>query len=366
MIRLICMICMSFLSIQATYAQSIVLPGVADGQSAVLNVDKKTFKKEKIEINLSLKEAVFGQLVIVTQDGDVVKHVMQPDEYAAGVHKVEWDGFDDGGELVPEEVYFPVWLAGSSVKGGAGQMEKAVVLSSGGEPIEIEAEFNAALNQLEIETGASSRILSRIGVDHGPLLKTAINWMPVNKGRHIIKDVLPYTLLSHILANDVTLKVMATGYRLPDNAIIVNSTSTQGYRTQDYREYRNYRQWLEINTLSLDAAVMREGKRLSMAFNKPIYRNASPVIEAKWLDAEDGSYLQIGIAKQDLVETNNSFFEVAIFSDFKFHEEQEQAFVPFTYKLPDEVVAKGAKWLTVNISSYSGQVGTLTLELKND
>ncbi|MCB1663983.1 MAG: Ig-like domain-containing protein [Pseudomonadales bacterium] len=71
--------------------------------------------------------------------------------------------------------------------------------------------------------------------------------------------------------------------------------------------------------------------------------------------------VMVDIPKADKKVLEESLFEVGFFVDGEFVSEEEQGYVPFTWNFDPRRFGPGEHVLTVNISGFSGQVGSASL-----
>jgi len=87
-------------------------------------------------------------LTIYSSDGDLVRQLVKHKTYNAGKHVVNWDGKDDDGLVVPDEVWIPVLTIGQPVEPKAGLKTFALNTHMLSESIECDCTVEKALFNL--------------------------------------------------------------------------------------------------------------------------------------------------------------------------------------------------------------------------
>lgn len=317
------------------------------------------------EIPFRLDRKTTVEVALYSSDGDLVRRLSSGKPLEPGVHSLAWDGKDDRGQVVPDEAYVPVLQTGTGKK--AERLDPRQ--STGGEALEdLHAEITSG-KDIAYTVPAPSRILIRVGVKGGPMLRSLANWVPKSPGKNIQrwdgKDADGILDIRDL--KDLT--VLVTGFKLPQHTIIAT-----GNRILDYSGYRKARHWPDIRIPQEAQILERGGVRLSKQYYAPRYqdidakvrtelpaslpRNASgwPVIKA-----DETVPVKVDIAPEHRWLMDESLYEVAFFIDQQFASEEEQGYLPLTWHWKANGLAPGKHLLTVNISGFGGRIGISNL-----
>jgi len=275
-------------------------------------------------------------------------------------YEIKWDGKDSSKKVVPNEVYSPIFIitTQSNKKQRIDHRQ-----SSGGEELyDFEKKIRAGV--VEYTLPSASRVLIRSGIKNGPMLRTIIDWEPRTAGFHAERwngrDI------DNVIAIERNPKVghLIIGYKLPDHSII-----TYGNSKLSYRAYREKKKWALRQASYKNRKLERAGKLIRPEYYTPVLQQKSPRITVNLLDTSrkplkkisgfDEVITEVKINPLDEIYLDQERYEISFFINNEFIAEEEQGFVPFTWRWsPGRFGLKpGNHVLTVNVSGYSGQVG---------
>lgn len=285
-------------------------------------------------------------------------------------YELTWDGRDLQKQLVPDEAYIPVLIVTDTDN-------KIVRIDprnhSGGEEV-YDFEKSIRTGSIEYTLPVTSRMLIRSGIVNGPMLRTIIDWQPRTAGFHA--ERWSGRDLDNVIDIEQNPQVgyLIIGYALPDQSII-----TYGNKKETYREYREHQNWPLPQGEYKDQPLERKGKLIRPEYHTPLLKQKSPRITVNMLDKTAGQttaeiqgmseiFTEVQLHPLDEIYLDQDRYEISFFVDNEFIAEEEQGFVPFTWRWsPGRYGIKpGNHTLTVNISGYTGQVGVknLTFTLK--
>lgn len=317
----------------------------------------------KIPINVANPEQIKEvKIEIRSGDDDLVRTLIladiKPDTKS---YEIEWDGKDSSKKVLPNEAWHPVLLV--TDKSGATKRVDSRDTSGGEEVYDFEK--NIGRGSIEYSLPVASRVLVRAGIKNGPMLRAVVDWEPRTKGFHA--ERWSGRDSDDLIAVEQTPKVayLIIGYKLPDNTII-----TYGNSKETYRAYRESQKLPLREVGRVDRLLDRDGKVIRPEFYSPVLKQKSPRIDVSML--EDGSRKTIASIKGldelitevkvhplDEVYLDQERYEISFFVDNEFIAEEEQGFVPYTWRWsPGRMGIKPGKHvMTVNVSGYNGQVG---------
>ena len=285
-------------------------------------------------------------------------------------YDILWDGKDNTGEIVPNEAYFPI-LKLTLLTGQVESIDTRI--NSGGEEV-FDFEKKIGTGSIEYTLPIASRVIIRAGIKNGPMLRTIIDWEPRTAGFHAERwngQDLDKTIA---IEQNPMSSYLIMGYQLPDHSIITYANTKESYRA--YRE----RKKLPVQKLEYgQKRIERAGKTIRPEFYNPILQQKSPRINVSILDIKkrqekteiigfEEIITEVKLHSLDEIYLNQERYEISFFVDNEFIAEEEQGFVPFTWRWSPgrQGIKPGNHVLTVNVSGYNGQVGvknmTFTLQ----
>lgn len=322
-------------------------------------------KGELFEIPIVVKDRkkiTAVEIDILTEDNDLVRSLKLENlpKKAKEPLVVVWDGKDQKGEVVPDEAYFPV-VRILSKKGKVFEYNVKSDLA-GEEVYKFEKKINPG--SIEYDLPETSRILVRSGIFNGPMLRTIVDWEPRTKGFHVerwngrdsdgLKNIESMADISYLVI----------GYRLPQSIIL-----TYGNASLSYKDYRQANGWPLKTARTEEKVLERNGRPVRPEYYLPIAQLKSADISVDLMNVGTGESVtefkqfdeiltSVSIAKEDELYLDQSRYEISFFVDNAFIAEEEQGFVPFKWRWsPGRYgIQPGEHILTVNVSSYNGQV----------
>jgi len=305
------------------------------------------------------------KVAIYTSDGDLVRTLSGEKTDKAGIHKIIWDGKDQNNVIVPNEAYIPVIKLVTS----KAAYEYDPRNTSGGEEIRINPQIKTA-GQIVFQLDQPSRILARAGVKSGPMMKSILNWQVRGKGRNVVFwNGYDHDNLVKLTSSD-QLALLVTGFELPSHAIL-----TLGNTTLNYHAWRKNNEWPSAMSDLSKVAFARDGRRLSRHYYLPRSVDIDPRISLEIVDQlpknKDGIpivsgpvSLKVGMHAEDRWAMQQSLYEVAFFINNTFISEEEQGYVPLTWRWNPVGLKPGIHLVTVNVSGFNGQVGVKSLQIE--
>ncbi len=326
-------------------------------------VSRKSFNPsegEGVTISWHISRSSKALVQIFDRGLFLVRELMPADTGNPGVIDVFWDGRDLEGNIVPDEAYFFTIEANEY---GGGLTHYDPVTFSGGKNFDFPVEFDSTKEVITYELSKDSRIFTRAGITHGPLLKTILNWAPKPAG--VNQDPWDGKDTSGILsvAEQKGFTIMSDAVTLPENSIL-----TVGNNDYAYFEYKN--------ELVVDRPVKEERSRVvpdRNPFALQFPRHVREVDELRFylklpqdLEKNEQGYPIVGgklpvriyLDKKVKRRATEKRYEIICYVDFKFITEQEEGYSPSTWILDTKKIPNGEHILTVNISTLKGQMAS--------
>lgn len=301
----------------------------ADGQMFNMPIVIRSVADTKIDIKVDIKVVLFSQIA-----NNPIRTLMMKD-LSVGKHSLVWDGRDDHGKIVPDEVYLPV----VTVVDG---LQQQIVLETRKYQPEIIDQLVVRLTatgDLRYQLPFPARVQFRVGLVEGPMLRSLSDWKPQNKGEHIVRwNGLDEDGLINLRTSERTL-YMATAVLLPPYSILTIGNLSQ-------KQNRKFTQKTTATDNMLSA-----------------YLPKASIQSAMRLQLEASSTLSVSV---NLLTTQGNVLSVPLkeatfFVDNRFIGEARLSAVPLNWTWTPVNLSPGQHIFTVNLYSETGQVGVKSL-----
>ena len=309
--------------------------------------------KQKFPIAFALKKDAKVEINIYTPDGNAIRTLSGA--FKKGKQQLIWDGKDSNGTVVPNEAYSIVVKAESEVLD---------FRQSGGKIVKDLQRKIDKQGRISYQLKKPSRVLIRAGVENGSMLRVISNWIPKNRGK-----VLQRWSMKDIdgIVDMRTLKyaISVSAFELPEYAIMTTNNKKENYI--DYFQ----RNKLSCKSTPLEKQQLQKGvskhfyscrtqerdPRLEMIIsNGKKDKNGTPILSNGKV-----SHVKVTMNEEDEAILEQVKYEVSFFVDFEFSSEEELGYMPISWNFNPNGLKKGEHILTVNVSSFEGQVGVKSL-----
>lgn len=321
-------------------------------------------RNEVIKIPILLERKAEVRLTLFSVDDRAVRTLQVESPLKKGAHEIVWDGKDDDGITVPDEAWLPVITA--STESETVRVDPRTW--SGGETIEDIKLKQNDLNSYSYKLNAPARVSIRAGIGGGPLLNLLADWEPHGAGRNILYwDGYDKNKLVK-LSDSGKQKLVTAAFKLPDHSII-----TSGNRELNYRDYFQQKGWQQKTVDLSRVPLQRNQQPISRQYYIPYLMNKGPAVSIELLgDLKqsdtgfpiiDGQVdIQVSMDDDSKQFMQESRYEIGFFVDHVFLSEEEQGYVPLTWRWKPNHLDPGKHILTVNVNGFRGQVGVSSLE----
>lgn len=312
--------------------------------------------KQTFTLSYILNEDANVTWDIYTPDNNLIRTIQK--ESKKGKDSLVWDGKDSKGTIVPDEAYNIVLKAKNNI-----HSQTIDPRLEGGEVLkDLQTKVDKTGN-ISYTLSAPARVLVRAGIENGPMLRMISNWVPKNRGKvrqhWDMKDVDNLVDISTL-----SFGITVSAFALPKYAILASNNKKLDYYT--YFRDNNH----SCNRITKKEQVLdKEGKAISRHFygcritdrdprlsllmpkNKEKEQNLSVIKNGKT------TLIKVSMNQEDEATLEKSKYEVSFFVDFEFTSEEELGFMPISWNFVPNGIKKGKHILTVNVSSFTGQVG---------
>jgi hypothetical protein len=313
--------------------------------------------KESFPIEFELKKDAKVEIDIYTPDNNLIRTITSK-SLKRGKQKIVWDGKDNNGTIVPNEAYNIVLKADKEILD---------FRKTGGTVVKDLKRNIDRQGRISYKLSKPSRVLIRVGIENGAMLKVVSNWTPKNRGKVLqrwsMRDIDNIVDIS-------TLKygVSISAFELPDYAIITTNNKKENYTT--YFQRKNFscsntpikKQLLVIGDRRVSkhfyaCRIKERDPRLSLNIsNAKVNKNNLPI-----LSNGKRTLVKVNMNPEDEEILEKVKYEVSFFVDFEFSSEEELGYMPISWNFNPNGLKKGEHILTVNVSSFEGQVGVRSL-----
>lgn len=314
---------------------------------------------EKVRISYRLGKADRVTVRVWDPDGGLVRALAESVPREAGRNEEIWDGRDLEGRTVPDEAYT------FTIETASGGVYDPATFSGGVVGDLTDARFDREAGTMIYRLPEPARVLVRLGIRSGPMLKALVDWKPRVAGS------ITETWNGRDEDNLISLQsqkgftALVTYVTLPEATVIA-----YGNRQETYREFKlgrgksrsrkpaRPRQGAEprLRPEGLVPPAWARSPRVVMTFPRLA---ASGVPEVR--DAVDVR-IDADPADRDLLQRDQ--FEILFFVDNVFFAEAERGYLPFNWRWELHQLPPGEHVLTVNLSSFKGQVGVASRKVR--
>ena len=356
---------------RALLTAALTLPCASWAQVSIHRMSATQFSAaigERVVYSVRTMSAGTLTLEMVTADGDVVRRLVVPN-VVAGEHELVWDGKDDRGFAVPDEAY----CARANLVTALARVDDDSCRHSGGEVMtDIDAEM-APGGDIAYSLTRPSRVLIRVGVKGGAMMRSLAVWRPRPAGRNVQRWT-GFDESGLIDLRSDRLALLVSAFALPEFAV-----TTSGQDSLDYRAWRLANGWAEQpdkRVLPSAATPMeRNGARISKHFYAARYRDREPRISVNLVGANGQALpsdaplplvarVVVDMHPDDHWLMQEQLYEVGFFLDGDFVAEEENGYMPIGWLWNTAALKPGRHMLTVNLTGFGGRVGTKTIELR--
>lgn len=313
---------------------------------------------EYFNIPIKINKKCDIKISIYTPDNNLIR-VLQKKMDKKGNYNIKWDGKDTKGVVVPNEAY--------SIKVDAFNKEKNQTLdfrATGGEIIK---NLNTAIDEqgnINYILDKPSRVLIRAGIKSGPMLRTINNWIPKNSGK--IRQKWNMKDDDDIIdMRNLDFGISVSAFALPKKSIITQNNKKLEYF--DYIKNNNFTCKIKNLKIENEATISQHAKKcrieeknpkLKIQINTKIkYKTKKPVLKNSIAVP-----IRVDMNKEDEMYFSKNKYEVTFFIDYDFSSEEELGYMPTTWLYTPNSLTKGEHTLTVNVSGFSGQIGSKSVK----
>jgi hypothetical protein len=328
----------------------------------VSNASFNPSRGDDVTISYELSQASKVTVKVFDPDGGLVRSLVSHAERKIGKNEEVWDGRDDDGKPVPNEAF------GFTIETDRGGVYDPTTFSGGVVDDITSARFDREAGTVVYQLPEASRVLIRLGVKHGPMLKTLVDWEPRVEGSIIEywdgRDEDNLILLRE--HGDFT--ALITHVSLPDATVIAYGNSDETYR--DYKLGRGKERpqkperprepdpEFRLRPENLVPPAWATAPRVQLSFPR-LERAGNGVPEVK--DAID---VRVDTETSDRDLLLKEQFEIIFYVDNVFFAEAERGYLPFNWRWELNQLAAGEHILTVNLSSFKGRVGVASRRVR--
>lgn len=343
-----------------------LLAGVGEASDDAVSgvrLDAATFNPtvgESSILRFELETDTESKVLVYDPDGGLIRTLPVGVGQGDKQRQITWDGRDDSGQVVPDEAYtFVIERADGLVYDPTS--------SSGGEVDDIRNPTFDDAGAVGYTLPAAARVLIRLGVRNGPMYRTLVDWKPRPAGKVTeYWDGFDTDQLVKLRGRE-DFTALVTYATLPDATVITYGNSAETYR--DYKLGRgkerpqrperpvgeNAKQRFRPDLLVPPAWA--RAPQVAMTFPDVPEPDAVPAVK-------HAVNVRIDVAEGDKPRLMEDQFEVLLFVDGQFVAEAERGYLPLNWKWELNQFPPGEHILTVNVSSFKGQVGVVSRKVR--
>ncbi len=312
---------------------------------------------EKISISYFLSVPAKSRVRILAPDMFPVKELVAAD-YGTRHISLTWDGRDFSGRIVPDQAWL-LFIEASDSKGRTVAYDPISTNRWELKGMDVAIDRDAARMKYTLPCPAWVNI--KVGVvQGGPLLCSLIDWRPERLGQHVM-DLESIDVFSArwLLQERKDVTITGSYLKIPDNSVF-----TRGNPGLTYCAYRSEHAGEEYDEIMVrhpfDLSGANPVRRMNFGAVKPLFKMIFPKDlnrNRQGLPLLSGRVpLKIIIDQSVRRFVINQRLEMLGFVDFKFAEENEEGYSPFTWVIDTSKWPDGKHVLTVNVVTLRGEV----------
>jgi hypothetical protein len=296
--------------------------------------DRESFNPaigERVTFRFEINHSAAITARIIDQHGQTIRTLLHKATKLPGPHMLVWDGRNDARELVPDDAYTislqPYAVPDTLARGGVvGDITEATLDESG---------------SITYSLPAAARVLIRLGIKNGPMLRTLVDWKPRAMGKVVERwDGWDESKVLR-LRDEKDLSVLITYVTLPQPSVLTYGHSVNPASTSTLAPSASRRPRPPVIRLDL-------APQSSKGVTTP--RTSIPTV--------DGSaVIRVDVEPEDKAALVKEPFEMIFYVDKLFFAEAERGYLPLNWQWDLKQLPPGEHTLTVNIVSFSGNVG---------
>ncbi len=340
------------------------------GMIGIVNADKQEIlnvmlelsafnsnRDAKVQLSYTLTQPDKVRISIYDADNGLVRTLAEAVSQNAGKNRITWDGRDEEGQPVPDEAYTFI------IETASGAVYDPTTFSGGVVGDITEAQFDPG-GTVGYKLPAPARVLIRLGIKNGPMLKTLVDWNPRVAGAITeFWDGRDENKLIR-LREHKGFSSLITYVTLPEATVIAYGNKKETYR--DYklgrgkgRPQKPVRPRLpdpkvRLRPENLVPPAWARAPNVQMTFPKHTAEKKDTVPKVR-----DAISVRIDVDPTDREQLLSDQFEVILFVDNVFFAEAERGHLPLNWHWELQQFPPGDHILTANISSFKGQVGVV-------
>lgn len=324
------------------------------------DIEFRPVNNEIYQFKFAMQAPGSVSLELLSADNDVIATPLNNKRFSAGTHTAKWDGRDEQGNLVPDEVYTPRLIITTSNTRYIDEPHQY----SGGEILK-NLQWETEEKTISFTLPQPSRVLIRTGINDGPVMRVLKHWQAAASGRSTIRwDGYDKNQVEYFADHPKRWSVVMA-YEIPQYAVI-----TDGNDSISYRDYRSKRDWQAPDIDLSGIELQRNGVRLSKDYFLP--RQFQPDVQIS-VDsqhkanqfnlpvASDSLRLHIDVPTEDRWILDSSFYETSLYLDYQFMSEEEQGFVPMVWDVDITRLSAGRHFATVQLFGFGGFITSATV-----
>lgn len=315
---------------------------------------------DPVEFELELAKAAQVDVLIYDGRDVLVRRLSRRASASPGQGTMRWDLRDALGRPVPPGAYH--YRIEATTESGARATWDLTDTTGGDRVQNVEAALSEDGDSIGYVLPVPSLVRVRIGLaDHGPLLRTLVDWVPRMAGEHDEawdgrdqSDVID-------IAGHERLAIQLDAVELPKNTILVGRPSPVSALIPDLPEPLERRPALERRYRMHDflRQAMDERRDVPAALEL-----ASPDRDEAGRPIVAGTVaVRLTLAPEDLQKLANERFEAVFFVDGLFAFEVESGYFPITWRWNAGSTEPGVHFVTANLRGYEGHFAIATVEV---
>ena len=309
----------------------------------------------------------------------LIRRIVDGEQVPAGDARMSWNGKDDQGRMAPIGYYVLTIRAEADGKSSLYDPTDR----TGGTLIQASGErYDAETQRLYYTLPEHALVRVHLGLTNGLLLRTPVDWVARTAGEHF--EPWDGTDESRVMnfGSSAMLDIQVWAYRLPINAVVVTAgRQAKSATVLPATEHSGAAVAPSVRSAFLDFETDRERREVTRERKLEMYNHWTQNRETArnpkiFLTAPDGwpkqgdavlverpVGLRLGVIEEDQAFLLAERFETVVYLDGSFVFEEEQGYLPFTWRLRPDLLPPGEHIVTFMIRGYDGHFGSASIKV---
>ena len=319
---------------------------------------------ESVTISYSLTHRAKSRVRIMSPDMFPVAELINRDYTTETAVSLSWDGRDFSGMVVPDQAYI-IQIEAEDLHGDKAFYNPVETNRWEIKRLGISREGHDGRMTYVLPCNAWVQINTGVA-NGGPLLGSITRWQPSLYGEHSIdlEELDPFSA-SAVISGDKDIRIIGSYLKIPDNSLVATGNGELSYQEYSADVITQGVPGIRVKHLP-DLSGRNIDRKICFGSFAPIFNISLRAVGAgdkKDLPVLKGIVpIKIFLDKRVRKYIIGQRLEMLGFVDFKFAEENEEGYSPFTWMLDTRNWPDGEHVITVNVVTLRGEIAARSMK----